>query len=651
MVHPVSAKKNSRKSTYKVRSRKRDKPIFVNKSRQIPKPSISTHHARLLPMALPVSICQCGEKKYSVGKGRSITVINMKVFLSFEDLKMAAPGLSRLAFIRMLDMKTAHYGRSGNLCGDAFYKSFLEWSICRYEVDKICGAQHFKCTACTPLMLPVAVDGNRKLHRFKKAGNSKESGYFDGVFLCKDEDVSSFVDDIRKKVPHAPGKGVCGSAEFAAAKESSRKSSSRLDEEGIEVAVCRHGVLLRALNMFRGEIYAYPLYLHKELCTENVTFFCADIMCKYWPYLIKVCRVCPELRNLLHQKPFLSVMHAKVHGIKCEIKWSGSYQTGAAYTMGEEVEQANSFLSRIAISTKFMSKAGRTDMLTLQCIGWNKIKVQNMCKTLCTRHRKTQQNLKKEKESLEDMKSELAVDNEVIKQWVTEVQEWAHTATSGDNDVPVEPLMNTIEEMAVSIKQRRHHLYRHTATNKGRNKIRRKINLEKKKLATAIEQHNALVDPLLKIVSIEDVLETDYVFPWQVSRQDSVNLLTKKKVFDKVMLIQRLEEEQVILVQEAKQHWLSMQSRQDKMTSLLDTINAGGNPWNLSEEGIQGLHCMLQRRLDQLTAHRDTLKKSYQMIDNMTTCSTVEDEYVSCLEDHLSSSTDQSSDEDDTSVY
>ncbi|KAA0716622.1 hypothetical protein E1301_Tti020362 [Triplophysa tibetana] len=150
----------------------------------------------------------------------------------------------------------------------------------------------------------------------------------------------------------------------------------------------------------------------------------------------------------------------------------------------------------------------------------------------------TQQNLKKEKESLEDMKSQLAVDNEVIKQWVTEVQEWAHTATSGDNDVPVEPLMNTIEEMAVSIKQRRHHLYRHT-----------------------------------------------------------------------------------------------------------------GNPWNLSEEGIQGLHCMLQRRLDQLTAHRDTLKKSYQMIDNMTTCSTVEDEYVSCLEDHLSSSTDQSSDEDDTSVY
>lgn len=71
--------------------------------------------------------------------------------------------------------------------------------------------------------------------------------------------------------------------------------------------------------MFRGEIYAYPLYLQKELCTENATFFCADIMCKYWPYLIKVCQACPELRNLLNMKPFLSVMHAKVHGIKCEV--------------------------------------------------------------------------------------------------------------------------------------------------------------------------------------------------------------------------------------------------------------------------------------------------------------------------------------------
>lgn len=57
---------------------------------------------------------------------------------------------------------------------------------------------------------------------------------------------------------------------------------------------------------------------------------------------------------------------------------------------------------------------------------------------------------------------------------------------------------------------------------------------------------------------------------------DDVSLLTKKKVFDKVMLIQRLEEEQTVLVQEAKQHWVHLRSQEHKLNSLLDTIISGG---------------------------------------------------------------------------
>jgi len=57
---------------------------------------------------------------------------------------------------------------------------------------------------------------------------------------------------------------------------------------------------------------------------------------------------------------------------------------------------------------------------------------------------------------------------------------------------------------------------------------------------------------------------------------DDVNLLTKKKVFDKVMLIRRLEEEKIILVQEAKQHWLYLRSQEHKLNSLLDSISSGG---------------------------------------------------------------------------
>lgn len=55
---------------------------------------------------------------------------------------------------------------------------------------------------------------------------------------------------------------------------------------------------------------------------------------------------------------------------------------------------------------------------------------------------------------------------------------------------------------------------------------------------------------------------------------DDVNLLTNKKVFDKVMRIQRLEEDKIILVQEAK--LLYLRSQEQKMNSLLDSIISGG---------------------------------------------------------------------------
>lgn len=46
-------------------------------------------------------------------------------------------------------------------------KSFLEWIYAKFEVERLSQVQHFQCPACTPSMLAVAVDGNRKLYRFK----------------------------------------------------------------------------------------------------------------------------------------------------------------------------------------------------------------------------------------------------------------------------------------------------------------------------------------------------------------------------------------------------------------------------------------------------------------------------------------------------
>ena len=70
--------------------------------------------------------------------------------------------------------------------------------------------------------------------------------------------------------------------------------------------------------MFKGEIDAYPLYLQNKLANEPITFFAMNVTCKYWPYLIKVAKSCPELQHLICMKAFLSVFQA--HDFKCVVR-------------------------------------------------------------------------------------------------------------------------------------------------------------------------------------------------------------------------------------------------------------------------------------------------------------------------------------------
>ncbi|CDQ60680.1 unnamed protein product [Oncorhynchus mykiss] len=76
--------------------------------------------------------------------------------------------MSSLAFMRILEQRTDFFGRNGMIYGDTFQKSFFEWTYCRSEIDQVCDIQDFDCPACSPSMLTVSVDGNKKLYRFKK---------------------------------------------------------------------------------------------------------------------------------------------------------------------------------------------------------------------------------------------------------------------------------------------------------------------------------------------------------------------------------------------------------------------------------------------------------------------------------------------------
>ncbi|KAJ8262138.1 hypothetical protein GJAV_G00162820 [Gymnothorax javanicus] len=294
---------------------------------------------------------------YWPGSPNTATLYTVDLLNSFQELKVIAPGFSRQAFAKLLEHRTKCGGRSGRINGDALQRSFLEFSYSMFEEDQLCSDAVFTCPACTPEMLAVSADGNRKLYRFRRNGSSDDTAFFEGLFVAKDSAVSEFVDTVQKAVKNTQGRGTCGDSQWTAARETSRKAR-KLDEEGMEVAVCRHGVLLKGLNMYRGEIFAYPLYLQRELMPAKAKFFAMDVACKYWPYLEKAARALPALQELMEMKPFLSVMHARAHATKCEIKWSGRNQEGAGTTAGEEVEQVNSFLSRCALTTKYMSKAG-----------------------------------------------------------------------------------------------------------------------------------------------------------------------------------------------------------------------------------------------------------------------------------------------------
>ncbi|KAJ8272494.1 hypothetical protein GJAV_G00089800 [Gymnothorax javanicus] len=468
------------------------------------------------------------------------TVYTVDLLRSFQELKVIAPGLSRQAFAKLLEQRTEYGGRSGSVNGDALQRSFLELVYSSFEVEQLCCAAPFTCPACSPQMLAIAVDGNRKLYRFQRDGSSLDPAFFNGLFVAEDGKVQGFVENVQKVVKHTHGRGTCGDSQWAAAKEACR-STAKLDEEGMEVAVCRHGFLLKALNMYRGEIFAYPLYLQQELLPCQAQFFAMDVACKYWPYLEKCAAAIPALQDLRGMRPFLSVMHARAHSTKCEITWSGRHQEGAGAPAGEEVEQVNSYLSRCALTTKYMSKPARVDMLTVHAMGWNKEKFEKLHQALSTRYLRTCQQATQEAAKLSSFKEELNLSTELVLQWVSDVKDWAASHTQ---DSVYSELQHLIEGLYISVTRRKQTLYRQNDSNKIRHRLRRKLADDKKRLMMEIGRYNCLNhEEPIDLAVVEQALAgqgiPSPVWPWE--GQGSANLITKKKVFEQHMLVTRLE--------------------------------------------------------------------------------------------------------------
>ncbi|XP_046861813.1 uncharacterized protein LOC124455130 [Xenia sp. Carnegie-2017] len=112
-----------------------------------------------------------------------------------------------------------------------------------------------------------------------------------------------------------------------------------------------------------------------------------------------------------------------------EVIWSGRWQSGAAATAGEEVEQINSYLSRLGSTTKNMTASGREECITEHLLSWNKRKILNLAKSLVIRMKKTERKLSSARDDFVKLRSELNVQDsdldDSIMQWKEEVQQFA----------------------------------------------------------------------------------------------------------------------------------------------------------------------------------------------------------------------------------
>ncbi|KAJ8362982.1 hypothetical protein SKAU_G00118130 [Synaphobranchus kaupii] len=172
--------------------------------------------------------------------------------------------------------------------------------------------------------------------------------------------------------------------------------------------------------------------------------------------------------------------------------------------------------------------------------------------------------LQSQLQDLESMKAQLAVTESQLEDWVNDVKDWAEAATTTPNDADADALASRIEVLVASIKKRSQRLYKDTDGNKGRGRISRKIREEKRILTSVVEKYNRMV-PSTETLCLETILSGETAWSWQLPHSDSVDLRTKRRAFDIITAIRRLEEEKKIVVAEMDHHWKSVSTRADTL--------------------------------------------------------------------------------------
>ncbi|KAK1899177.1 Autophagy-related protein 2 [Dissostichus eleginoides] len=144
--------------------------------------------------------------------------------------------------------------------------------------------------------------------------------------------------------------------------------------------------------------------------------------------------------------------------------------------------------------------------------------------------------------------------------------------------------------------------------------------------------------PSTEALFLEAILSGEKAWPWQLPNSDSFDLRTKRRAFDLVMAVKRLEEGKKILVTEMNHHWKVLSTRSDSLKELSCLQNS---PLGLSEDGMKGLQIMFRKKHHDIREIKTHARRRYLHV--LTGAETIS--FLQSLSDESSDCDSDSSDD------
>ncbi|KAK4024213.1 hypothetical protein OUZ56_009600 [Daphnia magna] len=262
--------------------------------------------------------------------------------LSFwHHLRHKTPGTSERKYVETLEEISLDNDRVNIINRTLFNHSRRKFEFYQYLLEKTIFRRHGKCKICGPHPHGMHADAIRKLYRFAEASDRLGVSLYGDVRMVYDDTQLKHISKIEKKIPKAKGDDLCGSSTWKAAKGET-SSKRNLDITGLEMMSCTHGTVVYSANLFKGETFKHTHLQHLKSHEMGTKFFCNDVVCKYWPFAIKVGHLFPEYQQLTK-----------------DVLYNGHWEKGGADMLGEEQEQVFSYMARLGATTKHQSKASK----------------------------------------------------------------------------------------------------------------------------------------------------------------------------------------------------------------------------------------------------------------------------------------------------